>query len=72
MGITVYLSRSPNHSQKGGEYDGMSTITSANELNKKKNRQIRARVMTKLLKHRKKLIQMQNKKKETRKTRTKK
>ena len=72
MGITDYLSRNPNDTKKGEEDDGMLTIMLSNDLKNKKNRQIKERVLSKLLKHRKKLIKTRNKACETTNSKTKK
>ncbi len=72
MGITDYLSRSPNDSEKGDEDNGMLTIMLINDLNNMKNRQINERVLSKLLKHRKNLIKDRNKTSETKITENKK
>ncbi len=72
MGITDYLSGSPNNSELGGEDDGMLTITLINDLNSMKKRQIKERVLSKLLKHRKSLIRNRNKASKTKKSENKK
>ncbi len=72
MGITDYLAGSPNDSEKGEEDNGMLTIMLIKDLNNMKNRQIKARVLSKLLKHRKKVIKNRNKTFATKKSETKK